>query len=185
METATILALLGMAYFAFRDRFTSGGDDQGDELADEPSTDTPKPALKTTFRPTAPKPTSPSGIGTGGGSALGNPPNPSGDPLGYNSALYKSHEDVRRHLSNLSYLPPSAVNNTPPPAAVVGKFQRDWNTASEEGFGDATGHLLEDEIPGKFTLRALEIANNGTDGHQVGDDLVRRVNWAMRFNFNG
>lgn len=107
------------------------------------------------------------------------PPNVSGKAAGYNTERFPDSLAVRRALDFLGYS--MALTNMPPPASDVVAFQNDYNEASEESFGGAQGYLDDDGVPGKFTLRALEIAAFGTDGVAGVSDLVKGPLWADRF----
>jgi len=139
-------------------------------------------ALVTKFSPFKPVPTEPAvppaPNSSGIGNSQGHPPNVSADPLGYNTALFPDHRAVRKALRSIGYDAPD--ENKLAPSGAVMNFQVDYNTASQESFQDARGTLVLDGIPGKYTLRALELATNGTNGFDVGD-IPRRVAWSFKF----
>lgn len=105
------------------------------------------------------------------------PPNVSGDPAGYNTALFPDSKAVRGALKFLGY-PVNDTLTTPPPASQVKRFQGHYNQSSIMEQYDATGWLAEDGVPGKMTLRGLELAISGTDGPDLGD-FVRGFAWAQ------
>ncbi|NVB37236.1 hypothetical protein G6O69_37965 [Pseudenhygromyxa sp. WMMC2535] len=119
---------------------------------------------------------------SGGGSksstiAIGNPPNMSGDAEGYNTSLFPSPAAVRLALKSLGYdvefeaAPLVGYEET---HGEVQRFQTDWNRVikaidtgkislpksvkSPEKLAMYRGLLSVDDIPGKYTLRAIEIA---------------------------
>jgi hypothetical protein len=116
--------------------------------------------------------------GSSSSSSGSRPPNVSRDPAGYNTEMYPDPKSVRRGLDFLGYDMP--IVNVPPPDDAVGAFQEDWNEAVASGFAGATGKLSVDRVPGKYTLRALEIATSGTDGASI-LDLYRGPAWSNRF----
>lgn len=111
--------------------------------------------------------------------ALGNPPNVSGDPQGYNTQRYPHPGAVRLTMTALGYKVAYSAetlvpNNQPHPE--VRRFQREWNKVIRgldlgrvkfpEPVDDPSklkffrGVLSDDGIPGKNTLNAMEIAVN-------------------------
>lgn len=114
----------------------------------------------------------------------GAPPNTSGDPVGYNTELYPDAKSVRKGLVFLGELPPANLETPPEPdelRARVKSFQDHYNEASLLGLWQTQGSLIEDGIPGKMTLRALEIAVSGQDGLGL-DDTIRGYQWAQQFD---
>ena len=120
---------------------------------------------------------SPSEGGTGGGVASGNPPNMSGNPEGYNTKLFPSPLAVRIAMKALGYsveIEGEPLVGYAETHGEVQRFQNDWNTvikAIDRGkvklpkdvpeykyLAMYRGLLTVDDVPGKYTLRAIEIA---------------------------
>ena len=106
------------------------------------------------------------------------PPNPYGQ-VGYNTELFPDPKSVRKTLNYLGY--EMFVFDKPPPKSLVQKFQRHYNMATERKYKDAKGILVDDGIPGKKTLRALERAAFGTNG-PTPDDIIRGSSWKTEFD---
>lgn len=91
------------------------------------------------------------------------PPNISGDPLGYNSYLFRSEPDVAQSLQYLGYKSPDGN-------AMIRSFQRHWNLVisrlalSPDRYRDIQfprqpqGNLQVDGEIGPNTLNAIEVA---------------------------
>jgi hypothetical protein len=117
------------------------------------------------------------GGGSGSGRARGNPPNVTGDRLGYNSTLYPAPLPVRVALKAIGYdveISSKSLYENSQPHPIVSTFQTQWNgvikaidagrislpsSPAESKWVDALRGVLEvDGIAGKRTLCALEIA---------------------------
>jgi hypothetical protein len=116
--------------------------------------------------------------GRRGARALGNPPNISGDPQGYNTVLFPSPAPVRLTLKMLGYKVETSSATLVPdnkPNEEVRRFQIEWNKVirgldsgkvklpddvTEPLLQHLRGVLDEDGIPGKNTLNAMEIASS-------------------------
>ena len=113
----------------------------------------------------------------GGGVASGNPPNMSGNPEGYNTKLFPSPLAVRIAMKALGYsveIEGEPLMGYAETHGEVQRFQNDWNTvikAIDRGkvklpkdvpeykyLAMYRGLLTVDDVPGKYTLRAIEIA---------------------------
>jgi hypothetical protein len=144
----------------------------------------------------SPPPASGGTSGSRGGGTASNPPNISGDPKGYNSAMWQTPRNVREILKMLGYS--ITVNDTPVKNnAAARKFQGHYNLASKGGMTEqvpggpaaalvqpgtlsATGTVLEDGTMGKHSLNALEIiATQGTPGF-IDPDILGGA-WARQF----
>lgn len=107
------------------------------------------------------------GSGGGGSPRPSPPPNVSGDPKGFNTAMLGTPAKVRSAYETLGYSTPNASNLGP----STRSFQADYNAVSK-AFAAGTltlpnapavaelvrGTLAVDGDPGTNTLRALEIA---------------------------
>lgn len=137
--------------------------------------DVPKPAPKGDDRPN--EGGGGGGGGSGSGRARGNPPNVTGDRLGYNSTLYPAPLPVRVALKAIGYdveISSKSLYENEQPHPIVSTFQSQWNgvikaidagridmpsSPAESKWVDALRGVLEvDGIAGKRTLCALEIA---------------------------
>lgn len=168
---------------------------EADQADDEPDPEDSGGSLSTTFKPTPTVPGEPQPqlpppdlVGPGAGQPSPSPtpavppspappPNVSGDSAGYNTELFPDPKSVRKALRFLGY-PVNENLTTPPPASQVKRFQGHYNQSSIMEQYDAVGYLDEDGVPGKFTLRGLEIAVSGTDGPDLGD-FARGFAWAQ------
>ena len=102
--------------------------------------------------------------GGGGGVPSGDPPNVSGDPAGYSTTRFGNFAAISGTALPLGYVN-SAGLDKPLPAAVVKRFQSDYNAVSRAMAAgkisqavNLRGLVSEDGIMGKMSLRALEIA---------------------------
>jgi len=166
-----------------------------DQADDEPDPEDSGGSLSTTFQPAPTVPGEPQPqlpppglLGPGSGEPSPSPtpavppnpappPNVSGDPAGYNTELFPDPKSVRNALRFLGY-PVNENLTTPPPASQVKRFQGHYNQSSIMEQYDAVGYLAEDGVPGKLTLRGLEIAVSGTDGPDLGD-FARGFAWSQ------
>lgn len=118
------------------------------------------------------------GIGSPGSTAT-TIPNISGNPAGYNVAVWSSPLEVQKVLFALGYQSTDPINTAPSPSAVKA-FQRDYNAASDLAFQDAVGQLAVDGVVGKNTLNALERVTFGFDGPNP-QDYQRWATWKTEF----
>jgi len=182
MDPLSLLVVVGATAFAGWTWWKN----QGDEPTDPPPPDFPQfpvdPPSPSPFIPSfnpTPEADPPSG---GGGSpsigsiSLGDPPNISLHPAGYNLNLFPNWQAVRAGLRSLGYA--MADNNTPPPSVDVKLFQMHYNDQVEAGFPDIVGHLREDGKGGKHTYNAIEMIMGGPDGIDLGD-IMRPLNWRI------
>lgn len=113
---------------------------------------------------------------SGGARAIGNPPNMSGDGLGYNSQMFPSPFAVRTAMKALGYnieIGLAPLVGEAETHGEVRRFQQDWNRViraidsrkiklpsspkNSTYLKHYRGLLDADDVPGKYTLRALEI----------------------------
>lgn len=141
--------------------------DPDDDPMEPSGTDEPKQA--TVVLPALPAPAPIPAVPSGG-----NPPNHSGDPAGYDTNMFAKPLDVRKILNGLGY--EMALIDAPPPAALVGMFQEDFNNSVANGFMGLTGSLAVDQVPGKNTLNAMRFAAFGANGPDP-SDVLRWTQW--------
>ena len=129
----------------------------------------------------------------GGGVASGNPPNMSGNPEGYNTKLFPSPLAVRIAMKALGYsveIEGEPLMGYAETHGEVQRFQNDWNTvikAIDRGkvklpkdvpeykyLAMYRGLLTVDDVPGKYTLRAIEIAARNKLINGVGFSALRK-----------
>ncbi|NVB40336.1 hypothetical protein G6O69_21020 [Pseudenhygromyxa sp. WMMC2535] len=120
--------------------------------------------------------TKPSNGGSKNSIAIGNPPNLSGDAEGYNTTLFPAPWSVRLAMKGMGYnieLEVAPLVGEDETHGEVRRFQADWNRvirAIDSGkiklpssvqnptvLAALRGLLTEDDVPGKYTLRAMEI----------------------------
>lgn len=134
------------------------------------------------------------GGGRSGGStttrdrAIGNPPNFSGDPAGYNTELFPGPTPIRVALNTLGYNIAYTGGELAPngtPNSEVQRFQSDYNKVvrgidvgkvklptsvpQPKRLKVLRGLLVVDGIPGKNSLKALEIA--------LGNQVYNKLTW--------
>ena len=129
----------------------------------------------------------------GGGVASGNPPNMTGNPEGYNTKLFPSPLAVRIAMKALGYsveIEGEPLMGYAETHGEVQRFQNDWNTvikAIDRGkvklpkdvpeykyLAMYRGLLTVDDVPGKYTLRAIEIAARNKLINGVGFSALRK-----------
>ncbi|MCA9686020.1 MAG: hypothetical protein KC457_27860 [Myxococcales bacterium] len=129
-----------------------------------------------------------------GGVASGNPPNMSGNPEGYNTKLFPSPLAVRIAMKALGYsveIEGEPLVGFAETHGEVQHFQEDWNTvikAIDRGkvklsknvpeykyLAMYRGLLTVDDVPGKYTLRAVEIAARNKLINSVSFSALRKA----------